>query len=88
MRKFNVNVLFYGHDHVFTDIPVNGIHYICAGSAGAPWKFTIDETGYEKYWPDSGYTWVDVREDKLTISFIRPDTLKPEGMILHQFDIK
>jgi hypothetical protein len=87
MRKFNVSALFYGHDHVFTDIPVEGIHYLCAGSAGAPWKFTELETGYKKYIPDSGYTWVDVHEGKLTVSFIKPDTQKLEGKILHQSDI-
>ncbi len=87
MIKFNATALFYGHDHVFTNIPVDGIHYTCAGSAGAPWKFTKDETGYKKFWPDSGYTWVDVHTDKLTVSFIRPDKLKSEGHILHQFDI-
>ncbi len=87
MKKFNVTALFYGHDHVFTDIPVDGIHYTCVGSAGAPWKFTKIETGYEKYWPDSGYTWVDVHEEKLTVSFVRPDTLKPEGKVLHQFEV-
>ena len=87
MRQFGVNALFYGHDHVFTDITVDGIHYICVGSAGAPWKFTRTETGYEKYWPDSGYTWVDVHADRLTVSFIKPDRSKPEGKVLHQFDI-
>lgn len=87
MKQFNVNALFYGHDHVFTDMPVDGIHYTCVGSAGAPWKFTKEETGYEKYWPDSGYTWLDVHSDKTTVSFIKPDMLQPEGRILHQFDI-
>ncbi|MFC1838399.1 metallophosphoesterase family protein [Thermodesulfobacteriota bacterium] len=87
MKEFNVNALFYGHDHVFTDIPVDGINYICVGSAGAPWKFTTEETGYKKFIPDSGYTWVDVHEDKLKISFIRPDRIKPEGEILHRFNI-
>jgi len=87
MKKFNVTGLFYGHDHVFTDIPVDGIHYICAGSAGAPWKFSKDETGYETFWPDSGYTWVDVQADKLTISYIKPDLIKPAGSVLHRFEI-
>jgi predicted phosphodiesterase len=87
MREFGVNALFYGHDHVFTDITVDGIHYICVGSAGAPWKFTREETGYEKFLPDSGYTWVDVRADKLTVSFVRPNKLKPEGEVLHQFEM-
>jgi 3',5'-cyclic AMP phosphodiesterase CpdA len=87
MKKFNVKALFYGHDHVFTDIPVDGIHYTCVGSAGAPWKFTTEETGYTKYWPDSGYTWVDVNDNKVKVSFIRPDKVKPEGEVLHQFKI-
>ena len=87
MQQFGVQALFYGHDHVFTDIPVDGIHYVCVGSAGAPWKFTTSITGYEKYWTPSGYTWVDVTGDKLKISFIKPDPLLPEGKIMHSFDI-
>jgi hypothetical protein len=39
MRQYGVQALFYGHDHVFTDIVVDSIHYVCVGSAGAPWKF-------------------------------------------------
>jgi hypothetical protein len=34
MKQFGVQALFYGHDHVFTDEVVDGIHYVCAGSAG------------------------------------------------------
>jgi len=88
MQKFGVNAMFYGHDHVFTDIPVDGIHYICVGSAGAPWKFPKASTGYETFWPDSGYTWVAVTENGLAVSFIKPDTQTPEGIVLHKFEIK
>jgi hypothetical protein len=87
MKQYNVQALFYGHDHVFTDIPVDGIHYICAGSAGAPWKFDRTITGYEKYWTPSGYTWVDVKEDRLKVNFITPDNLSAGGKVLHTFDI-
>ena len=87
MLKFGVNALFYGHDHVFTDIEVDGIHYVCVGSAGAPWKFTTAETGYEKYWTPSGFTHVEVNEDSLKISFIRPDAEINEGVAMHSFDI-
>ena len=76
-----------GDDHVFTDIPVDGIRYICVGSAGAPWKFTEEETGYKTFWTPSGYTWVDVHETRLKISFIKPDITRPEGSGLHRFDI-
>lgn len=87
MRQFGVQALFYGHDHVFTDIPVDGIHYICVGSAGAPWKFPESVTGYRKFWTSSGYTWVDVHKDKLKISFIKPDVLQAGGKVLHSFTI-
>jgi len=33
-----VQIFFYAHDHVFTDMVVDGIHYTLPGSAGAPWK--------------------------------------------------
>jgi 3',5'-cyclic AMP phosphodiesterase CpdA len=87
MREFGVQALFYGHDHVFTDIPVDGIHYVCVGSAGAPWKFDRTRTGYQKYYTPFGYTWVDVKERKLTISFLNQNILVPEGEVIHRFDI-
>ncbi|MBW2067234.1 MAG: metallophosphoesterase [Deltaproteobacteria bacterium] len=87
MGEFGVQVLFYGHDHVFTDIPVDGIHYVCVGSAGAPWKFPESVTGYRKFWTPSGCTWVDVKDDRLEISFVKPDVLNPVGEVLHSFEI-
>jgi predicted phosphodiesterase len=80
MRTFGVQALFYGHDHVFTDTVVDDIHYICVGSAGAPWKFTRDETGYERYWAPSGYTWVDVSDNRMAVSFIDSN-----DRVLHHF---
>jgi Calcineurin-like phosphoesterase len=80
MRDYKVQALFYGHDHVMTDMPVDGIHYVCVGSAGAPWKFTTQETGYRKYWTDYGYTWVDVDETGMAVSFVAADST-----VLHQY---
>lgn len=88
MKEFGVQALFYGHDHVFTDIPVDGIHYVCVGSAGAPWKFPESVTGYKRYWTPSGYTWIDVKEDMLKISFVKPDILDRVGEVLHSFKIE
>jgi hypothetical protein len=87
MKTYGVQVLFYGHDHVFTDIPVDGIHYVCVGSAGAPWKFTEEETGYKTFWTPSGYTWVDVHEARVKISFIGTDIPGPKWQVLHSFEI-
>jgi hypothetical protein len=70
MRDHGVQVFFYGHDHVFTDMTVDGIHYTLPGSAGAPWMFTDTQTGYAKSWPDSGWGRVDVTPDSVHVRFI------------------
>ena len=88
MRQYGVEVFFYGHDHVFTDMTADNIHYICNGSAGAPWKFTTEETGYESYIPDSGFTLVDVSADKAVIRYMRPDPQNPMGAELYKVELK
>ena len=87
MKKYGVQVFFYAHDHVFTDIEVDGIHYICNGSVGAPWKFGPEETGYEFSIPDSGFTVVDVDGDKMKIRYVRPDETNAEGKTLYTLDL-
>lgn len=67
MREHGVQILFYGHDHVFTDLLVDGIHYTLPGSAGAPWKFGADETGYDDYDPRSGFATVRVERERLEV---------------------
>jgi 3',5'-cyclic AMP phosphodiesterase CpdA len=87
MRQFGVQAFFYGHDHVFTDVAVEGIHYVCVGSAGAPWKFGTEETGYERFWTPSGFTWVDVSQESLRVSFIGASEAVAGGQMLHSFVI-
>ena len=87
MKEFGVQILFYGHDHVFTDIIVENIHYTCVGSAGAPWKFDTNDTGYKKYWTQSGYTWVEVKKDSVKVSFVKANSKNTEGEILHTYEI-
>jgi predicted phosphodiesterase len=87
MRRFGAQALFYGHDHVFTDIVADGIHYVCVGSAGAPWKFGTAETGYDRFWTPSGFTWVDVSRESLRISFIGASEAVAGGQMLHSFVI-
>jgi hypothetical protein len=65
-----VQIFFYAHDHVFTDMVVDGVHYTLPGSAGAPWKFTTSETGYAAYWPDSGYARLDVGQDAVKVALV------------------
>jgi hypothetical protein len=82
MKRFGVQALFYGHDHVFTDTIADGIHYVCVGAAGAPWKFTTHETGYDRYWTADGYTWVTVQKNGMTVSFV-----SAENEEIHRFFI-
>lgn len=70
MLQAGVQIFFYGHDHVFTDMVVDGIHYTMPGSAGAPWKFVTSETGYVNYWPDSGYGRVRVSPHQVQVDFV------------------
>jgi len=70
LMRHGVQIFFYAHDHVFTDMVVDGVHYTLPGSAGAPWKFTEFETGYTSYWPDSGYGRVTVGPDRVQVDFV------------------
>jgi hypothetical protein len=70
LLKYGVQVFFYGHDHVFTDMVVDGIHYTLPGSAGAPWKFDTSITGYAQYWPDSGHGRVTVSPTQVVVDFV------------------
>lgn len=73
MIDYEVDVFFYGHDHVFTDMVVDDIHYTLPGSAGAPWMFTESETGYDQYWGVSGWAKVDVSPESVHVQFIGMD---------------
>lgn len=82
MQEFDVQVFFYGHDHVFTDMVVDGIHYTLPGSAGAPWKFPREETGYAEQWEDSGFAEVDVSAASLNVRFVNV-----EGRVIHDYSL-
>ena len=82
MKKHKVQIFFYGHDHVFVDDVVDGIHYTLPGSCGAPWHFTKEETGYERFWPESGHAQLDITPEKATVTFINI-----EGKKLHTFSV-
>jgi hypothetical protein len=80
MLEHGVQVFFYGHDHVFVDMVVDGIHYTLPGSAGAPWKFNELVTGYTDYWPDSGHARVEVSPE-----FVRVNFVSVTGDVIHSY---
>jgi hypothetical protein len=83
MLKYGVQVFFYAHDHVFTDMVVDGIHYLLPGSAGAPWKFDATQTGYAHYWPDSGYARLTVAPDSAEVDLVSTDGETLEALTLN-----
>jgi len=82
MIDYEVDVFFYGHDHVFTDMVVDDIHYTLPGSAGAPWIFSEFETGYTQYWGVSGWSKVDVTPDSVHVQFIDVN-----GNLIHDYTL-
>ena len=83
MREFGVQIFFFGHDHVFLDEVVDGIHYALPGSCGAPWKFGTEVTGYQSFWSDSGHGRLTVRPDQATVEFVNQT-----GQVIHQFSVQ
>jgi hypothetical protein len=83
MLRYGVQIFFYGHDHVFTDMTVDGIHYSLPGSAGAPWKFDSMTTGYVHYWPDSGYGRVTVSPRQVQVDFVAVG-----GQVLNSYTVE
>jgi hypothetical protein len=83
MREFGVQIFFFGHDHVFLDEVVDGIHYALLGSCGAPWKFGREITGYRSYWPDSGHGRLTVRPNLATVEFV-----SQQGRVFHRFAVE
>ena len=70
LLDYGVQIFFYAHDHVFTDMTVDGVHYTLPGSAGAPWHFDTSETGYADYFPVSGFAKLDVSPDSVNVAFV------------------
>jgi hypothetical protein len=77
-----VQVFFYGHDHVFTDLEVDSVHYALPGTTSAPWRFGPHETGYERFWTESGFALVHVAPAEATVEF-----RTFENRVLHRFSV-
>ena len=82
MREHGVQVFFYGHDHVFVDDVVDGIHYALPGSFGAPWHFGTPVTGYERFWQDSGHARLAVSPKEARVEYVNQ-----AGAVIHTFSV-
>lgn len=82
MRDHGVQIFFYGHDHVFVDDVVDGIHYALPGSFGAPWHFGPRITGYDRFWPDSGHARLTVSAREARVEYVNQ-----RGEVFHAFAV-
>jgi hypothetical protein len=82
MLDHGVQIFFYGHDHVFADMTVDGIHYSVPGSSGAPWMFTQAETGYTEQWAAYGWARVDVAPESVRVQYFALG-----GTVLYEYTI-
>jgi hypothetical protein len=83
MLEHGAQVFFYGHDHVFTDMNVDGIHYSLPGSAGSIWPFPESQTGYTEFWVDPGWARVDVTPTSVHVAF-----LALGGKLLYEYTLQ
>ena len=82
MLQYGVQIFFYGHDHVFTDMNVDGVHYTLPGSAGSIWPFPASQTGYTDFWVNPGWARVDVTPDSAHVAF-----LALGGTVLYEYTL-
>jgi hypothetical protein len=68
MQKYGVQVFLHGHDHVFTDIVRDGIHYTCVGVTGHSFYFDAHRTGYSLYYTGQILTRLEVSASTLIVS--------------------
>jgi hypothetical protein len=83
----DVTAFFYGHDHTFFDMVVDGIHYLVPGCAGAEsLLYFAGRSGYVEtglpYYEVLGYTTVEVKTDKLIVTY-----KDQSGTVLDSFEI-
>jgi hypothetical protein len=83
MLEHGAQIFFYGHDHVFTDMTVDGIHYSEPSNAGAIWMFTPEETGYAQSWLQPGWARVEVSPDAVGVTY-----LGTTGEAIYQYQLR
>jgi 3',5'-cyclic AMP phosphodiesterase CpdA len=84
LREYGVQIFFYGHDHVFADMVVDGVHYTMPSCAGAPWPFDKSITGYEQSWLTPGWGHVEVSPERVHVQFRGTDESTPHEYSLTQ----
>ncbi len=83
-RRYGVDLVVAGHDHVYERGEERGLHYVVTGGSGAPLYSRRTEHPYTRFFSaQHHYVRVDADADKLDLTAVRPD-----GTILDHFVIR
>ncbi len=83
-RRYGVDLVVAGHDHVYERGEERGLRYIVTGGSGAPLYSRRTEHDYTRVFAaQHHYVRVDAEGDKLDFTAVRPD-----GTILDRFTIR
>lgn len=83
-RRYGVDLVVAGHDHVYERGEERGLHYIVTGGSGAPLYSRRAEHPYTRFFAaQHHYVRVDADADRLDLTAVRPD-----GTILDHFVIR
>lgn len=83
-RRYGVDLVVAGHDHVYERGEDRGLHYVVTGGSGAPLYSRRAEHPYTRFFSaQHHYVRVDADADKLDLTAVRPD-----GTILDHFVIR
>lgn len=83
-RRYNVDLVVAGHDHIYERGEDRGLHYIVTGGSGAPLYDQEHERRYtEVFARQHHYVRVDAEYNKLTFTAVRPD-----GTVLDRFVLR
>ncbi len=95
LKKYHVNVVFHGHDHLFAKQELNGIIYQCLSQPGAREQGNSrngDEYGYVngKILNAPGYMRVNVKSDNATFEFVGTNVkaASENKKVVYQYIIK
>ncbi len=85
MRRYGVDILFAGHDHIYERGRVDGLNYVISGGGGAPIYYVRRSVPYSLVTePVLHYVRIDVRGPEVSLTAYRMDGSMLDFMVLRK----
>ena len=81
IESYGVDVVFYGHTHIFGLRQENGIYYIVTGGGGAP-LYSPNDANLNVSFMEHHFLYIEKKKDMLEV-----DLVSINGSILYEFPI-